>query len=536
MTGQDYVGEPGLSAAAPRWMRRVAPYTHSKRPSGDPARCALLVLDLQGFFCAPDSHAHLPAVRHVVPVVRALTHALADAGSPVLYTRHALSAPDDAGRMGDWWGDIVRDGTPEATLWPDLAVPDDAQVLRKTRYDAFAGTDLDRRLRAAGVTTVVLTGVLTHLCVETTARAAFALGYHVVVAADATASADEELHVGALRALAHGFAQVRIAEEIIAWRRGSEIAHAFPVSPVAVRDHDRHDVVVIGAGPAGLAAATQARRQRLSVGLFEAHQPGGLLRQANLVENYLGVGACSGADLVARFVDQAERAGAHIRPGRVDLVALQEAGGIRITLENDEVVHCRAVILATGSTPRMAGIEGEADLAHKRLFYGVRELLESTSTSGGVLVVGGGDAAADQAVQLRRRGWRPVLVVRGDRLRALALLRERVEALGIEIRHDTVLTRVEATGDGIIAAWRSRENSGTLHAHRVLVAVGRDPAVPRVVDGGGATVRDLADLAAADGVYLAGDLHRGRFRQAAMAAGDGVEAAMAVAAALETDR
>ena len=536
MAGHDYVGDDGLPAAVQRWMDRVAPYGHPKRPHGDPTRSALLVLDVQGFFCDPASHAYLPAVGRVLPSIRALAGAMERAGSPVLYTRHALDTDDASGRMGDWWGDIVREGTPAAALCGELGSPAGARVLRKTRYDAFAGTDLDRRLRDAGVTTVVLAGVMTHLCVETTARTAFALGYHVVVAADATASADEELHVGALRSLAHGFARVRTADDIVTWRSAKE-AGVPPRPPRASRAiAAQYDVIVAGAGPAGLAAARPAPRPRRRVGLFEAHRPGGLLRQADLVENYLGAGWTTGEALVARFTAQAERAGVHIHARKIDVVELRGPRRIRVTTADGATATGAAVIIATGSRPMDAGIDGEAELAHRLVFYGVRELIDSSDGPGEVIVVGGGDAALDQAAQLRRRGWRPTIFVRGGQLRALALLRERAEALGIEIRHDTRLVQVEPDGDEVVATWRGAENSGTLRAQRVLVAVGRVPALPRVLDRGGEVIDDPADLAHATGVFLAGDVRRGRFRQVAMAAGDGIEAAMAVAAELETDR
>jgi bifunctional isochorismate lyase / aryl carrier protein len=539
MAGTDYVGDQGLRAAVERWRSAVEPHGHARRPGGDPRHSALLILDAQGFFCDPTSHAHLPALPHVLPRIRELAHGFDEAGSPVLYTRHALAEGEDPGRMGDWWGDVVREGTPESRLSPDLDVLPRAQVLRKTRYDAFEGTDLDERLRGAGVTTVVLAGVMTHLCCETTARAAFGRGYHVAVAMDGTASTDEDFHLGALRALAHGFAQVRSVAQLLTWRRtGGDREDAGPAPHAADTPVGGYDVAVVGAGPAGLAAAVQATRQRLSVGLFEAHLPGGLLRQADRVENYLGVGCPTGATLARRIVAQAEQAGVRMRAQRVERVEILGDGSFTVVPEASPPEPCRAVILATGTAPRPAGIPGEGERTRARLFYGVRELSASTPTAGDALVVGGGDAAFDQAIQLRRMGWRVTILMRGDHPRALGLLCDRAEALGIELRRRTHVTAITGDDEGLVATWRCAENSGTLRAHRALVAVGRQPSLPRIVSHAGARVAEgvTALEGRFEGLFLAGDLRRGRYRQVAMATGDGIQAAMAAARYLEKQR
>lgn len=536
MAGTDYVGELGLPRSTARWADAVEPHVHPRRPEGDPGRSALLVLDVQGFFCDPASHAHLPVITHVLPRIRELVRAFEEAGSPVLYTRHALAHGEDPGRMGGWWGDVVREGTPGSRLAAGLATAPGAQVLRKTRYDAFEGTDLDGRLLSAGVTTVVVAGVMTHLCCETTARAAFGRGYHVAVASDGTASTDEDLHVGSLRGLAHGFAQVRTVAQLLRWRRGDGGPEVVGPAPLGVDvETSQYDVVVVGAGPAGLAAAVQATRQGLSVGLFEAHLPGGLLRQADRVENYLGAGCGSGEALVRRMVAQARRAGVCARARRVEQVEILEGGGFSVTPEASPAVRCRAVILATGTAARRAGIPGERELDGQRLFHGVRELLDSAADASDAVIVGGGDAAFDQAIQLRRRGWRVTILMRGDRPMALGLLLDRAEALEIELRSRTEVTSLAQDGDGLVATWRRDGNSGTLRAHRALVAVGREPSMPRIVSHGGGREEEIVNAFddPVEGLFRAGDLRRGRYRQAAMAAGDGVEAAMAAARLLE---
>ncbi|HSG28652.1 MAG TPA: isochorismatase family cysteine hydrolase, partial [Candidatus Krumholzibacterium sp.] len=89
------------------------------------------------------------------------------------------------------------------------------EVIEKTQYDAFFHTDLEAILNAAGIKRLVLTGVMTHLCVETTARAAFTRGFEVFVPADAVATFDSQLQEGSLRAMAHGFAVPLLSGDIL---------------------------------------------------------------------------------------------------------------------------------------------------------------------------------------------------------------------------------------------------------------------------------------------------------------------------------
>ncbi len=537
MAGVDYVTERGIDAACEAWLEAVAPYARASRPAGDPARSALVLLDLQRFFCDPGSHAHLPAVLPLADRLVALVAAFRAAGSPVLWTRHALAPGEDPGRMGDWWADVVREGSPAAAPWPVLSPAPGDPVLRKTRYDAFEGTALARRLDDAGATTVVLAGVMTHLCVETTARAAFARGLHVAVAADGTASADEALHVGALRALAHGFAQIRSCRALIGWRRaGAAAAGSHPPARATARALPRGpvDLAVIGAGPAGLAAAVQATRQGLAVALLEADRPGGLLHHADLVENYLGVGWIAGHELAARLVAQAARSGVRAVRAAVERIALQAGGRYRLELAAGPAVEARGVVVATGTRPADPGLPGAAEQGGTRWFRGVPELLASWSGEPGrAVVVGGGDIAFDGAVSLRRRGWDVTVLVRGTAPRALGLLSRRLDGLGVAVSLDSAVSRVVAAGDALRLEGARGGEPAAWHADRVLAAVGREPALPPIVDlrggAGAAPCASPAEASTLPRLWLAGDVARGRDRQASIAAGDGVAAAMAAA-------
>jgi nicotinamidase-related amidase len=168
-----------------------------------PSRCALLVVDLQNDFIHPGGWSTRhdpdgPSLRHVIPAVNRLIGAARAAGVPVAYVlmEHgpAVDPPnyraryESRGMAGDL---LCAEGTWGAELDADVVGPrpGDLTIVRHS-YDGFAGTPLDGLLRARGVETVVGTGVVTDLCVQTTVQHAFALGYYVVVAEDATAAAD----------------------------------------------------------------------------------------------------------------------------------------------------------------------------------------------------------------------------------------------------------------------------------------------------------------------------------------------------------
>ena len=177
-----------------------------------PERAALLVVDMQDFFLDRRCAAYLPPARAVLLNARRLVEAFRRAGRPVFFTSHAHEDADrDGGLMALWWEELCRADSPGARIAAVLEARAD-EVYRKTGYSAFTNPDLAQRLRAAGVSQLVLAGVKTDLCVESTARAAFDLGWAVFVAADATAARTEEQHLGALKAMARGCATVVLTE------------------------------------------------------------------------------------------------------------------------------------------------------------------------------------------------------------------------------------------------------------------------------------------------------------------------------------
>ena len=173
---------------------------------------ALLVLDMQVYFLSPDSHAFVPSAPSILPGILRLIDSFHNASQPVIFTRH-LNTMENAGMMANWWRELLTGEHPQARLIEELTIEAET-ILEKSQYDAFYDTDLDERLRSAGVSDVVVTGVMTHLCCETTARSAFMRGYRVWFTVDGTATYNSDFHLAALRNLAHGFATPVLVSQV----------------------------------------------------------------------------------------------------------------------------------------------------------------------------------------------------------------------------------------------------------------------------------------------------------------------------------
>jgi nicotinamidase-related amidase len=212
----EYVTEAGLDARTAAWLADVrAAVVPRPHLAIDPAACALLVIDPIAYFLSPAEHGFLPASRAVVPRIARLVAAWREAGRPVVFARHGHAGGGDEGALGRFSAGVLAASDPRTRIDARLEPLPGEPVIRKATYDAFAGTDLEARLRAAGATQVLVAGVLAHLCCETTARSAFCRGFDVVVAADALATTTERLHAGTLLALADGFGLVLSTEEVL---------------------------------------------------------------------------------------------------------------------------------------------------------------------------------------------------------------------------------------------------------------------------------------------------------------------------------
>jgi len=294
-----------------------------------------------------------------------------------------------------------------------------------------------------------------------------------------------------------------------------------------------HDVVILGSGPAGLTAAIYAARAGLEPLVIEGLSAGGQLMNTTEVENYPGFPeGIQGPEMIELFRKQAQRFGATFVTG--DATAADLSGPpFRVATEEQEL-HCRTVIVATGASPLELNIPGEKEYAGRGVSY--------CATCDGfffrdqeIAVVGGGDTAMEEALFLARFGSRVTVIHRRDKLRASKIMGQRaLDHDKIEFRWDSIVEEVLGDGKKVGALALRNVNSGErteMPCGGMFVAIGHRPntelfrGVLAMDDQnylcGGATSQTEIP-----GVFIAGDVHDHTYRQAVTAAGAGCRAAI----------
>src|SRR5215472_10428180 len=232
----------------------------------------------------------------------------------------------------------------------------------------------------------------------------------------------------------------------LAATRGSEVGTTY-----------NYDVVIIGAGPAGLCAGLYAGRAMLKAVILEKGWPGGELLNTELIEDYPGFEHILGQDLAQKFADHAAKFGAEIRTGvYVDRVERCGDGTFSIRTDSGDVYYAPAVIVTAGGTPIKLGVPGEIEYAGKGVSY-CAICDGAFFRKQTIAVVGGGDAATEEADFLTRYADKVYLVHRRDTLRASKILQQRLfDNPKIEVIWDTVVDRIEGDDQGLVRSLRLR--------------------------------------------------------------------------------
>lgn len=212
---EPYVTTSTIKSRTERWLRKIVPYNlHEMKLVAE--KTALLVIDMQRFFLEPTSPSFTCGGAAILPALQKLIMAFRKAGRPVIYTRHVHRADGtDAGILGWWWDAMCIEGTPESEVHADIAPLPEEKVVFKHRYSAFYNTDLETVLRGFQIEDLVITGVMTNLCCETTARDAYLRDYRIFFLADGTGTVSEEMHLASLMNLSFGFAYVTTTDKIL---------------------------------------------------------------------------------------------------------------------------------------------------------------------------------------------------------------------------------------------------------------------------------------------------------------------------------
>jgi len=297
-----------------------------------------------------------------------------------------------------------------------------------------------------------------------------------------------------------------------------------------------YDVIIVGGGPGGLSAGIYAMRAALKTVLIEKGVSGGQVTMSDEVENYPGFEHTSGAELSMKFVQHAESYGLEMRNQEVTEI---EPGmdWHKVHLDDGQILKAHAVIMATGGSPRKLGIPGEDDYYGKGVSYcAVCDGFFFKDKT--VIVVGGGDTAAEEALYLAKLAKKVYIAHRRDELRASKILQKRVlDDCNIEMLWNTVLTEILADETGVVGTRLKDTQTAeerTLDVDGVFVFIGFVPnnqIVPAGIkkNADGYVMTNENCETAISGIYAIGDLREKTFRQIVISAADGSVAALASA-------
>jgi len=290
------------------------------------------------------------------------------------------------------------------------------------------------------------------------------------------------------------------------------------------------DLVIIGAGPAGLTAGIYGKRAGLdTVIIDESCVGGGQVLTTYDVDNYPGLPGISGMELGEKLKEHADKAGVEFIPCL--LKGIEIDGNVKRLLTDDETIECRALIIATGAVHNHLGIPGEEELAAMGVSY--------CATCDGAFfrkritaVIGGGDVALEDALFLARGCEKVYLIHRRDEFRGAAKLVDLVkQTANIEILYDTVVDRINGD-DHVESISVHNVKSGMeteLLLSGVFIAVGTHPVTDYLagvikLDDKGYIVADETGVTNLPGVFAAGDVRTKKLRQIVTAAADGANA------------
>ena len=299
-----------------------------------------------------------------------------------------------------------------------------------------------------------------------------------------------------------------------------------------------YDIVIIGAGPGGMTAASYAARSGLAVLVLEGLIPGGQMGTTFEVENYPGINnVLSGAELAMDFEAQAKKFGAEIAFETAEKVDF--SGDIKVITTDSREIQAKTVVLAMGAKPRKLRIPGEEEFAGLGVSY--------CATCDGAfykgkdtVVAGGGDTALEDAIFLSKYCNKVYLVHHRDKFRAAFALEKRVREIeNIELVLNSNV--VEIKGDKKVSSVVVKNNDGNsteIPAEGIFVAVGTVPGGESLTENiekteSGYIITDEKMQTSVKGVYAVGDIREKELRQIVTAAADGAIAAHSIAKYIE---
>ncbi len=284
-------------------------------------------------------------------------------------------------------------------------------------------------------------------------------------------------------------------------------------------------VIIIGAGPAGISTAIQLKRYAIEPVILEKNRIGGLLINANLVENYPGFpDGISGIELVKLFETQLKKLS--IKVIFEEVLNLDYQNDVFVVQTNKRIFNSRIVVVASGTKPKQFTEIEIPEGARDKILYEISSIHNVKEKK--IIIIGAGDAAFDYALNLARRN-EVFILNKGEKTKCLPLLNERVEkSPRVTYSKNTIISEIKNHNRGLIIKLcgkglqtlinRHQEMPPTLHAHYLIFAIGREP--------------QLDYLSGFDKsnpyIYFIGDVKNGMYRQTAIAVGDGIYTGMKI--------
>jgi len=300
-----------------------------------------------------------------------------------------------------------------------------------------------------------------------------------------------------------------------------------------------YDLIIIGAGPGGLTACLYALRSRLNVLLIDKALPGGYLAQILELENYPGFEVISGFELAEQMVKQLEKYNYQFK--QLDVEKIEKNNRSWDVISGQQRVTAKALIIATGSSPRKLGVEGEQEFIGKGVSYcGVCDAPFFRNKE--VVVIGGGNTALEEAIYLTKFANKVTIVHRRQGLRAEKILEDRArENEKIKFILNAVCTKISGakTVEQINIEDVNTGNQEIIKTQGVFIFVGMDPQTKFLnglleTDKAGNIISDKNLAASEQGVFVCGDCTDIALRQVITACGQGAIAAHSVNKYLES--
>ncbi|MEE9572650.1 MAG: NAD(P)/FAD-dependent oxidoreductase [Candidatus Neomarinimicrobiota bacterium] len=269
------------------------------------------------------------------------------------------------------------------------------------------------------------------------------------------------------------------------------------------------DVIIVGAGPAGIACALQLKRYKIDSIVIEKNEIGGLLKNANLIENYIGFpNGISGKTLVQLMNKQSQTAKLNLKYENVE--SIEDTFRVKT---NKSIYHSKFLVIASGTKPIVPKIPIIHDSIKNNVFYEIHQLGQVFDKE--IIIIGVGDCAFDYALNLSELN-QVILLNRGTRIKALPILQERCStSSNIRYLENISVLKIENVKNKLLLLCN---NSEKLTADYLLIAIGREPNLDFI----------KKDLLNNQKIFQIGDVKNGLFRQITISMGDGTFTAMRI--------